>query len=72
MPPVFTPPNSGLFTREQAAAYLGIKAQTLAVWACTRRYNLPIVRIGHGIIRYRKSDLDAFIDAHAEAAPAAG
>jgi excisionase family DNA binding protein len=59
--PVSLAPRSDLFTREQAAAYLGVSPRTLAVWKCTGRYDLPVVKLGLRIVRYRKSDLDAFI-----------
>ena len=49
-----------LFSRKEAARYLVIAPQTLAVWACTGRYNLPYIKIGHRV-RYRKSDLNEFI-----------
>jgi len=49
-----------LLSRREAAHYLGVKEQTLAVWLCTKRYNLPFVRIGR-LVKYKKSDLDAFI-----------
>lgn len=52
-----------LYTRKEAAAYLGIAEQTLAVWKCTGRYYLPCAKIGR-IVRYRKSDLDSFITKH--------
>lgn len=52
-------PND-LLSRREAAAYLGISAETLAVWQSTRRYNLPCVKVGR-LARYRKADLDAFI-----------
>jgi len=55
--------HSELFTRRQAAAYLGVAEQTLAVWKCLDRYHLPCVKIGR-IVRYRKSDLDNFIAKH--------
>jgi excisionase family DNA binding protein len=49
-------------TRTQAAEYLGLRnADTLAVWATTKRYNLPFVRIGRKVY-YRRSDLDKFIE----------
>lgn len=51
---------SELLSRKEAAAYLGVKEQTLAVWLCTKRYNLPIVKIGR-LVKYKKADLDAFI-----------
>ena len=52
--------ESQLLSRRQAAQYLGIKEQTLAIWKCTGRYSLPCVKIGR-LVKYRKSDLDAFI-----------
>lgn len=54
--------NSELLNREEAAAYLDVKPQTLACWACTKRYGLRYIRVGRNI-RYRKRDLDAFLDA---------
>jgi excisionase family DNA binding protein len=44
----------------QAAAYLGVEANTLAIWRCTKRYPLPYIKVGR-LVRYRKSDLDAFL-----------
>lgn len=55
--------NSILLTRREAAAYLGVAEQTLAVWKCTGRRSLPFVKIGR-LVRYRKADLDAFILQH--------
>ena len=53
--------SSDLLTRQQAAEFLGVKAQTLAVWATTKRYPLPYVRVGSRV-RYRRSDLERFIE----------
>ena len=50
-----------LLTRAQAAKFLGVQEHTLAVWACSRRYNLPYVKIGR-LVKYRYSDLLAFVD----------
>jgi excisionase family DNA binding protein len=58
-------PDSGylvLLTTAEAAAFLGIKRETLAIWRCTKRYNLPFVRVGKRLIKYRKSDLIAFLE----------
>jgi excisionase family DNA binding protein len=52
--------KTDLLSRAEAAAYLGIKAQTLAVWSCTKRYGIAMVKIGR-LAKYRRSDLDAFI-----------
>ncbi len=49
-----------LLSRQEAAAYIGVQPNTLATWACTQRYDLPYVKVGRNV-RYRKQDLDAFI-----------
>ena len=49
-----------LLSRTEAADYLRIAPHTLAVWKCTSRYSLPCVKIGR-LAKYRKSDLDDFI-----------
>ena len=53
--------NSDLLNRKQAAIYLGVAEQTLAIWKSTNRYNLPVVKIGR-LVKYKKADLDAFIE----------
>lgn len=50
-----------LRSRREAANYLGVAPQTLAVWACTKRYYLPQIKVGRHV-KYRQSDLDAFIE----------
>lgn len=52
-----------LMDRSEAAKYLGLSEQTLASWACTGRHSLPFVRLGRRV-KYRKSDLDAYLSAH--------
>lgn len=49
-----------LLKRSEAAAYLGIKTETLAVWACNKRYPLPYIKVGRHV-RYRQADLDDFV-----------
>jgi hypothetical protein len=53
--------KSPLLSRKQAALYLGVSEQTLAIWKCTGRYNLPTVKIGR-LVKYRQADLDHFIN----------
>lgn len=53
--------KSNLLTRVEAAEYLGVTSQTLAVWACTQRYSLPFVKIGR-LVKYRLDDLNQFIE----------
>ncbi len=50
-----------LYTRKQAAAFLGVKENTLAVWHTTKRYDLPVVKVGR-LCKYRLSDLLDFLD----------
>lgn len=52
---------SELLTRKEAAQYLRLKPNTLAVWLSTKRVNIPCVKIG-GRVMYRKQDLDKFIE----------
>ncbi len=58
-------PVPEMMTRQQAAEYLGVKAQTLAVWRTTGRYSLSFVKVGSKI-RYRKADLDKFLQRRTE------
>ena len=52
--------HSELLSRKEAARYLNVTEGTLAVWLSTKRYNLPVVKIGR-LAKYRKFDLDNFI-----------
>ncbi|WP_233207859.1 helix-turn-helix domain-containing protein [Siphonobacter sp. BAB-5405] len=47
--------------RKSAARYLRVSPGTLAVWDCTKRYNLKHIKIGRSV-RYRKCDLDQFLE----------
>jgi excisionase family DNA binding protein len=49
-----------LLSREEAAAHLGLAPQTLAAWAVTGRYGLPMVKVGRSV-RYRLADLEAWL-----------
>ncbi|MDF3047885.1 MAG: Helix-turn-helix domain protein [Candidatus Midichloriaceae bacterium] len=52
--------NKHLLSRREAAEFLGIKDGTLSVWACTKRYELPYVKVGR-LVKYRLPDLLTFI-----------
>lgn len=54
-------PQSDLLTRREAANYLGVTQSTLAIWASTKRYDLPYIKIGR-LVKYRREHLDAFIE----------
>jgi len=50
-----------LLSRKEAADFLGVKIITLAIWESTKRYNLPVVKVGR-LVRYRFGDLLDFVD----------
>jgi len=58
------PPESDLMTHEEAAAYLRIPAGSLYQWISRGRPAPRSVRLGR-YRRYRKADLDAFIESQA-------
>jgi excisionase family DNA binding protein len=49
-----------LFTPKETSEYLGITKDTLSVWRCVGRYNIPYLKVGR-LVKYRKSDLDAWL-----------
>lgn len=52
--------NEILLTTQQASEYLQITVGTLAVWRTNKTYSIPYLKCG-GRVRYRKSDLDAWL-----------
>lgn len=62
-------PEHDLLTRKEAAYLLRLRPNTLAVWAVKRRFakELPIIRLGKNLIRYRRSDIERFIESRAGA-----
>lgn len=60
-------PEHDLLTRKEAAYLLRLRPNTLAVWAVKRRFEkeLPIIRFGKNLIRYRRSDIERFVESHA-------
>lgn len=55
--------NNHLMNQKTAAAYLGTTVGSLNVWRATGKHKIPYIRWGH-CIRYRKEDLDAWINVH--------
>jgi len=51
-----------LLNETQAAEILGCKAQTLRIWRCTGRHDLPYVKVGR-LCRYRLSDIEKWLAA---------
>ena len=53
--------TENIWADEQAGAYLGgIPPRTLRLWRHTR--GLPFLRVTSKIIRYRRSDIDKWLD----------
>ena len=50
-----------LLNPNEAAEYLGVSKDTLAVWRCTGRYSIPYLKVGR-LAKYRKSDLEAWLE----------
>lgn len=50
-----------LLTRDEAAKFLGVSPITLGLWKSTKRYNLPVVKVGR-LAKYRYGDLLDFIE----------
>ena len=50
-----------LLTRKEAANFLGISSNTLALWKSTKRYSLPVVKVGR-LAKYRYGDLLEFVE----------
>jgi excisionase family DNA binding protein len=58
--------EGGILTIDQAAAYLSIPKATLYTWRTRRTgFGPPAVKFG-GCLRYRRSDLDAWVADHVE------
>ena len=53
--------SNRMLSRKEAAEFLGVSEVTLAIWKSTKRYSLPVVKVGR-LARYRFSDLLDFID----------
>jgi excisionase family DNA binding protein len=53
--------NEKLLTRKETAQFLGVGEGTLAVWASTKRYELPYIKVGR-LVKYRLSDITEFLN----------
>jgi len=52
--------ESKLLTPTEAADFLQIEKQTLAVWRCNARYGLPFLRVGRSV-RYSRAALERWL-----------
>ncbi len=58
---------TNLMTPKEVADYLGVSTETLNVWRCTKRYNLPYIKAGR-LVRYRIEDVEQFVSSRIEGA----
>ncbi len=58
-----------LLSADQAAATIDVTSGTLSVWRSTGRYGIPFIKIGRKV-RYRKSDLLAWLKSRTRASGA--
>ncbi len=61
--------QSELLNTEHAAALICVSHGTLSVWRSTGRYGIPFIKIGRKV-RYRKSDLLAWLESRTRASGA--
>lgn len=59
-----------LLTRREAALALGVTVATLEAWA-TRRFGPTYIKVGR-LVKYRRTDLEKFIQARAVVAGCQG
>lgn len=57
---LITVKNTELLSTHQASIYIGVSLGTLEVWRCTKRYQIPFIKVGR-LVKYRKSALDDFL-----------
>lgn len=55
-----------LLDRKSAARFLNVRPNTLAVWDCTKRYDLRPIKVGNRI-RYSKANLIRFLNEQQQA-----
>lgn len=53
--------SRSLLDDKEAASMLDVSPGTLGVWRSTGRYNLPFIKVGRNV-RYRRADLDAWLE----------
>lgn len=57
---ILRPKNTDLVDEREAAEILGLAVGTMSVWRSTGRYGIPFLKIGRNV-RYRRADLDAWL-----------
>jgi excisionase family DNA binding protein len=62
--------NARLFTARQVAEEFGVSTETILRW--TRRGELPAIKLPGGAIRFRETDLEAWLGEHETGAAVRG
>jgi len=63
-------PTKSLLTPFEVATYIGVSENTLSVWRCVGRYEIPFVKIGR-LVRYKRTDLEVWISSRTHASSTA-
>ncbi len=53
-----------LLSTKEAAKFLGVAPQTLQLWRMDKTHPLPYVKFNTRLLRYRMTDLIAWVDRH--------
>jgi excisionase family DNA binding protein len=64
-----SPQDDGLLDKHKAAKLIGIHERTLDLWQSQRR--IPFIKLGAGrraLVRFRRADLESFLETHRVAA----
>ena len=59
-PPQPSVTKNELLTTAQVAEMLGLSRGTLTTWRCTKRYDVPYLKLGRHV-RYKRSDVDIWV-----------
>jgi excisionase family DNA binding protein len=59
-PPQPSVTKNELLTTAQMAEVLGLSKDTLTTWRCTKRYDVPYLKLGRHV-RYKRSDVEAWV-----------
>ena len=51
--PLYTNRPEKMLTRKEAAEFLEVRENTMAIWANTKRYDIPMYKVGK-YIKYKK------------------
>lgn len=54
-----------LLSRKQVAKMIGVKENTLASWACSKRYSLKYIKVGR-LVKYRHADVLEFLESRSK------